>query len=67
MRSIEEPASLTSDERLSEVASILAEGILRLHARAALSGDSPIPKILPDSGPSCLEVPADTVLSVHSG
>lgn len=32
---------LTPDERRSEVASILAAGVLRLSARAALPGDAP--------------------------
>ena len=42
---------------LTELASLLAAGVLRLHARAALSGDS--------NGP-CLEVSDETVLSVSS-
>jgi hypothetical protein len=41
MRSFADPASMTPDERLSEVASIFAAGLLRLHARAALSCDHP--------------------------
>jgi len=67
MRPIDDPSFLTPDERLSEVASILAAGVLRLHASAALPGDNPAPEILPDSGPTCLEVPAETVLSIHTG
>jgi hypothetical protein len=39
MRPIDDPSFLTPDERLSEVASILAAGVLRLHARAAIPGD----------------------------
>jgi hypothetical protein len=35
MRPIDDPPFLTPDERLSEVASILAAGIRRLHALAA--------------------------------
>jgi hypothetical protein len=72
---------MTADERLREVASILAAGILRLHSRAALPADPltlrPLPqgegwgegspKSLPESGPDRLEVPAETVLSVHTG
>ena len=34
MRPFDDPSSLTPDERLSEVARILAAGVLRLHARA---------------------------------
>jgi hypothetical protein len=59
----------SASERIREVASIFAAGVLRLRARAALS---------PDRGPDCpaeflpdpesvpLEVLAPTVLSVHS-
>ena len=67
MRPIDDATFLTPDERLDEVASIFAAGLLRLRARAALPGDDPTPEILPDSGPTFLEVPAETVLSVHSG
>ncbi len=37
MRPVDDPTPLTADERREEVASILAAGGLRLHARAALS------------------------------
>ena len=40
MRPIDDPSSLTPDERFSEVARILAAGVLRLHARAALSAET---------------------------
>jgi len=62
---------LTSDERRSEVASILAASVLRLAARAMLPGDAPelsAPEIPAESASSCLEVSAETVLSVnHDG
>jgi hypothetical protein len=61
---------LTPDERLAEVAGILATGILRLHMRGALSlepADRPAPKNLAESGTSCLEVSDETVLIVHNG
>ncbi len=61
MRPIDDPSFLTPDERFTEVAGILAGGILRLHARTALPDNST------DSGSSGLEVPDETVLSVHSG
>jgi len=51
-----DPANLTSSERLTEVAAILAAGIIRLRRRAALSaaqGDSQIP---PESGQNGLDV-----------
>lgn len=59
MRPFDDPAELTSDERLSEVAGILAAGILRLHIRAALSPDlaeHSDPQILPEFRQDCLEV-----------
>ena len=67
MRPIDDPSLLTPDERFSEVAGILAAGVLRLHARAALSGDDPGPEKPPNSGPAGLEVSEKTVLSVHTG
>jgi hypothetical protein len=71
MRPIDNPSRLTPDERLSEVAGILAAGILRLRARAALPeepGDSDDPENRDERGVSCLEVSAETVLSVnHDG
>jgi hypothetical protein len=70
MRPIDDPTFLTPDERLAEVASILAAGILRLHARAAMPDDAE-PRLAPEnpaeSGSSGLEVPGETVLSVHNG
>jgi len=59
-------ARLTPDERLREVASILAIGVLRLRQRAALpTDDAPKkPAELPAAG---LEVPDETALSVHTG
>ena len=71
MRPIDDPSRLTPDERLSEVASILAAGVLRLRARAALPeepGDSDDPENPDEGGVSCLEVSAETVFSVnHDG
>ena len=61
MRLIDDPSSLTPDERFAEVAGILAAGILRLHTRAAL------PENTAESGSPGLEVPDEAVLSVHSG
>jgi hypothetical protein len=67
MRPVE---SLTPEERFAKVSSILATGILRLHARRALSGDSVQhsgPKNLAESADSGLEVSHETVLSGHNG
>ena len=70
MRSIDDPAFLTPDQRLAEVASILAAGVLRLHARAAIPDDPEqlvAPGNLGKSGSPRLEVFDETVLSVHNG
>jgi hypothetical protein len=67
MRSTDDLSSWAPDARRLEVASILAAGILRLHARVAIPGDVPAPEISPDSATTCLEVPAETVLSVIHG
>jgi hypothetical protein len=59
---------MTADQRLREVAAILAAGVLRLHSRAALSinpGQDRKPENSPKSAPDCLEVSGQTVLSVH--
>ena len=39
MRPHDDPAAMTADERLHEVATILAAGILRLRSRASLPTD----------------------------
>jgi hypothetical protein len=69
MRPYADSPSPTADERLREVASILAAGILRLRARAALAAapDPLDPRILLGLGQDCLDVPLETVLSVHTG
>jgi hypothetical protein len=61
-----ETARLTPDERLCEVSTILAAGVLRLRQRAALPTDDAHkqPAELSAAG---LEVPDETVLSVHTG
>jgi hypothetical protein len=70
MRPHDDPAAMTADERLREVAAILAAGILRLRSRAALPADPGKhsgPKNHLKSGPDRLELPDETVLSVHTG
>jgi hypothetical protein len=70
MRPHDDPAAMTADERLREVAAILAAGILRLRSRAALPTDPDQvsgPKNLQESGQDCLEVSGETVLTVHRG
>ena len=70
MRPTDDPSSLTPDERFSEVARILAAGVLRLHARAALAdaeGEDSSAQNRANSVSEGLEVSGETVLSVHSG
>ena len=71
MRPVDDPYSLTPDERLAEVAGILAAGILRLHTRAALyengAESAKIPDIPAESSSPRLDVSGETVLSVHNG
>lgn len=69
MRPIDD-SLLTPDERCSEVASILATGVLRLGARTLPANDAACysaPENPVESASSCLEVPTETVLSVHNG
>ena len=56
-------ARLSPDERFREIAAILAAAVVRLHERAAL----PPATNLTDLPPQGLEVPGETVLSVHTG
>ena len=65
-----DPANMTPDERLTEVAAILAEGVRRLRRRAAVSmPDGPLirPVESADSGGNGLEVPSETRLHGHRG
>lgn len=62
MRPFDDPAHLSPDARLTELASIFAAAILRLRARTALATESE-----PNAGSACLEVPSETVLSDHDG
>ena len=70
MRPFDDHSSLTPDQRRAAVANILAAGILRLQTRAALSDETSDllgPKKPEDSATPSLEVPDETVLSVHDG
>ena len=53
----------TESNSLSEIAIILAQGVLRLHQRSMLDQKQNIP----ESDEQGLEVPAETVLTVHNG
>jgi hypothetical protein len=70
MRPFDDSFSMTPDERRAAIAKILAAGILRLHTRAALplaSASSPDAENTENPGSPRLEVPDETVLSVHNG
>lgn len=66
MHDCADAARLTPDERLREVATILAAGVLRLRRRAALPTDDATKKP-PELASAGLEVFEETVLSVHTG
>lgn len=55
-----QPADLSPEQRLHELAAILAAGVLRMR-RPATPGSS---EIRPESVETCLELPAPTVLTV---
>jgi hypothetical protein len=63
-------ASLTPQQRALEVARLLATGLLRLRVCApspALAGQPSTPEIPPESVANCLELSAETRLSVQGG
>lgn len=66
MSNCADPTRLSPDERLREVADILAAGVLRLRQRSALSPENAQIN-LAESSPAGLEVPARTRLSVRVG
>ncbi len=49
-----EPANMEPEDRLDEIASIFARGILRLHGR--VRAGIPPPQNLEESSPTCLEL-----------
>jgi len=70
MRPELDPARLTPEERLREVATILAGGLLRLRDRAALPNPTaphPAPEIPATASTQGLEVPANKSVTVHGG
>ncbi len=62
-----DPANLTPEQRLAEVAAILAEGVLRLRRRAAVPGDVLPVRIHSESDPSGLDDSPETRLHGHRG
>jgi hypothetical protein len=70
MRPYDDVALFPVDERLRELALLLATGVLRLPARpapAAVPIEHSDPKNPLESRQDCLELPGATVLSVHTG
>ena len=66
----EPPEFLTPDQRLRDLAAILARGVLRLHSRAALTtnpGPHADPEKPQNSSENRLELPAIPRLSVTRG
>ena len=63
------PHLLTPEDRLREVAAVLGRGLIRLLNRPTVAGpaEQAASKNPPDSSQNCLELPAETVLSVHTG
>ncbi|MCC6357043.1 MAG: hypothetical protein IT577_24420 [Verrucomicrobiae bacterium] len=62
-----DPACMSPDDRLAEVAGILAEGVLRLRRRAAAAGESPATVEPSESSRNCLEPAAETRLDGPRG
>jgi len=65
-----DPANMTPEERVAEVAAILAEGVRRLRRRgaaAAVSGDAPMAGIPRESGQNGLDGCTRTSPHGHRG
>lgn len=54
-----DPADLSPQERLAEIASILAQGVFRLR-RQGISTQNPVPISDPESSQDGLEVPVES-------
>ena len=67
LRDPEEASVLTPDQRIGALARILAAGILRLRARAALpsAAELPAPRILPENAANRLELSGEAPLTEH--
>jgi hypothetical protein len=62
-----DPARLEPEDRVAEIASILAAGVLRLRSRSALIAENRDVSTHADSGRNCLEVCRETRLHGHHG
>lgn len=66
----DDPAPMAAEERARALARLLAAGIMRLRSSMARHVDStehPDAERARESSRNSLELPADTVLSVHTG
>jgi len=61
--STDPPSSLSAPARRSQIAAILAAGIVRMNSRVAIP-DSEIADVPPGMPAACLEVSSESVLSV---
>jgi hypothetical protein len=62
-----DPVHLTPEQRLEEIASLLATGVLRLHRRAAIPSHIPPVEFPPDSAPNGLDESPERGLHGHRG
>ena len=65
-----DPGSMTPDDRLAEIAAILAEGVLRLRRRGGIPATSTPPESAGnplESSEICLELPAKSRLHGQHG
>jgi hypothetical protein len=51
-----DPANMSAEQRIEEISALLAAGVLRLRARAALPAPAAPSGISPDSTQNCLDV-----------
>ena len=62
-----DPAHMTPEQRVEEIASILAAGVLRLHRRAAVPSFNSPSEFTADSAPDRLDDSPETRLHEHRG
>jgi hypothetical protein len=62
-----DPVHLTPEQRLEEIASLLATGVLRLQRRAALTSSGNHSEFPPDSAPNGLDESPERGLHGHRG
>jgi hypothetical protein len=62
-----DPAHMTPEQRVEEIAAILAAGLLRLRQRVAVPAPCPPSEISADSAQNCLDDSSETRLHGHRG